>query len=163
MSNVFVVRPIQAGLGFTSTDGLLNAITSVSTTLKGHTNVSMQAKPLSMNAGGTAVIKFNAEGKSIDEYVTEVFKLKADGKYVDDVSFVFLLGRAAALIRNQRDELVALAYSPDTEAENVDPVSVQIVAVLRKAMTKYRTPCTKSECSENCVMLEIRSAMDESL
>lgn len=149
MSNVFVVRPIQAGLGFTSTDGLRNAITSVSASLKGHPNVVLyptQAKPLP--AG---------------DYVTEVYKLKADGKYADGVSFVFLLGKAAALIREHRDQLVALAYSPSDQTELTDPVSVQIIASLRKAMTKFRTPCTKSECSENCVMLEIRNALDESI
>lgn len=151
MSNVFVVRPIQAGLGYTSTDKLVEAITSVSSSLKGHTGLGMRpALPTPREGDG--------------EYVTEVFRLRANGKFVEDVSFIFLLGpKPTEAFRKHRDALVANAYSPCSNPDHLDPVSLQISEALRLAMTKYRTPCTKVECSENCVMLEIRSAMDESL
>ena len=56
-----------------------------------------------------------------------------------------------------------------TEQPNEDgKIDVQInfhrlPFALRCSLSKFRTPCIKSECSENCVMLEIRNAMDESL
>jgi hypothetical protein len=151
MSNVFVVRPIRAGLGYTSTDKLLQAITSVSVAFKGHPNVTM----------------YHAQGKDIQagEHVTEVFKLRADRKYVEDVSFVFLLGpEPNAAFHEHYDELRAEAFSPSaSEPKIADPVSLMIVDALRQAVTKFQTPCTKIEHSENCVMLEIRNAMDDSL
>lgn len=151
MSNVFVVRPIQAGLGYTSTDKLLQAITSVSVAFKGHPNVAL----------------YPAQAKDIPagEYVTEAFKLRADRKYVENVSFVFLLGpEPNSAFHAHYDELIAEAFSPSaSEPKHADPVSRMIVDALRQTVTKFRTPCTKIEHSENCVMLEFRNAMDEAL
>jgi hypothetical protein len=151
MSNVFVVRPIRAGLGYTSTDKLLQAITSVSVAFKGHPNLTMYH----------ALDKDTSAG----EHVTEVFKLRVDRKYVEDVSFVFLMGpEPSAAFHDHYDKLLAEAFSPSAYwMEHADPISLMIVGALRQTIAKFRTPCTKIEHSENCVMLEIRNAMDESL
>lgn len=151
MSNVFVVRPIQAGLGYTSTDKLIEAIALVSSSLKGHTGLEMRpALPTPKSGDG--------------EYVTEVFRLRADGKFVEDVSFIFLMGpKATTAIREHYESLAYSAYNPHEQPEHFDPASLEIINALRCSLSKFRTPCIKSECSENCVMLEIRNAMDESL
>jgi hypothetical protein len=151
MSNVFVVRPIAAGFPFASTDKLIEAISLASAKLKGHTGLKMlRALPNPREGDG--------------EYVTEVFRLRADGKFVEDASFIFLLGpKAVTAIREHYESLVYSAYNPSEQPEHFDPVSLEIIHALRCSLTKFQTPCVKSECSENCVMLEIRNAMDESL
>lgn len=151
MSNVFVVRPIQAGLPFASTDKLIEALALSSAKLKGHTGLEMRR-----------ALPHPKEGDG--EYVTEVFRLRADGQFVSDASFIFLLGpKATKAIREHYEALAFSAYNPHEKPEHSDNVSLEIIHALRCSLTKFRTPCVKSECSENCVMLEIRDAMDESI
>lgn len=151
MSNVFVVRPIAAGLPFASTDKLIEAIALSSAKLKGHTGLEL-----------LSALPHPKEGAG--EYVTEVFRLRADGQFVADASFIFLLGpKAATLIREHYESLVSSAYNPHEKPEHSDNVSLEIIHALRCSLTKFPIPCVKSECSENCIMLEIRDAMDESI